>query len=215
MTEHIDHTRLNSDLHYRFEYLSKFLDFTHDDIARLNILASIIFPRIPVIVDTAYRKLFSFDITKQYFILNQSFENFSPHINLNLVLDSAQMTYRKDMLSMYLKRVLTQHEWNDTFLQYLSEIGKIHTNKISPSSLHVDYMHINALLGYLEHLFIDLLWKTETIEEKNKCHMIMTINKLFWIQNDFFTRHYMMKIKENLSLCIITKKESESCCILS
>jgi hypothetical protein len=32
MAEHIDKTRLNTDLRYRFEYLSKFLNFTSNDI---------------------------------------------------------------------------------------------------------------------------------------------------------------------------------------
>ncbi|CAF3706694.1 unnamed protein product, partial [Rotaria sordida] len=67
MAEHIDSNRLNSDLRYRFEYVSKFLNFTSDDIAMLNTFAPIIFPIVPVITDTVYRKLFSFDITKHYF----------------------------------------------------------------------------------------------------------------------------------------------------
>ncbi|CAF3287864.1 unnamed protein product, partial [Rotaria sp. Silwood2] len=123
MTEHIDNNRLNSDLRYRFEYLSKFLNFTSDDVNMLNALAPILFPRIPVITDTVYRKLFSFDITKHYFIIrNQNFDKFSANQENNLTVSSAQMMFRKDMLSIYLKRVLTQREWNDTFLQYLSQI---------------------------------------------------------------------------------------------
>ncbi|CAF4423157.1 unnamed protein product, partial [Adineta steineri] len=70
MTEHIDNDRLSNDLRYRFEYLSKVLNFTLDDISLLNAFAPILFPRIPVIADTVYRKLFSFDITKHYFLIN-------------------------------------------------------------------------------------------------------------------------------------------------
>jgi hypothetical protein len=40
MTEHIDGSRLNEDLRYRFEYISKFLNFTNDDITALNTLAT-------------------------------------------------------------------------------------------------------------------------------------------------------------------------------
>ena len=47
MSEHIDGNQLNTDLRYRFDYLSKFLNFTQDDIGILNALAPIIFPRIP------------------------------------------------------------------------------------------------------------------------------------------------------------------------
>ncbi|CAF4510304.1 unnamed protein product, partial [Rotaria sp. Silwood2] len=169
MTEHIDSNRLNSDLRYRFEYLSKFLNFTSDDIAMLNTFAPILFPRIPVITDTVYRKLFSFDITKHYFLINnEGFEGFVPKKHGNITLESAQMTFRKDMLSMYLKRVLTQREWNDTFLQYLSHIGKMHTQKAGSLSINVDYIHINALLGYLEHLLIDVLWNGDNIDYKKR-----------------------------------------------
>jgi hypothetical protein len=180
----------------------------------LNTFAPILFPRIPVIVDTVYRKLFSFDITKHYFLINkEGFEGFLPIKHGSLTLESAQMTFRKDMLSMYLKRVLTQSEWNDTFLQYLSQIGKIHTNQAGSSSINVDYIHINALLGYLEHLLIDVLWNAENLDEKTRNATIMAINKFFWIQNDFFTMHYLTTWKENSTSNETSTKKSKCCCI--
>lgn len=197
MTERIDNNRLNNDLRYRFEYLSKFLNFTANDIAMLNAFAPILFPRIPVVADTVYRKLFSFDITKHYFLVNnEGFEGFIPKKSCPVTLESAQMAFRKDMLSMYLKRVLTQRDWNDTFLQFLSHIGKMHTTLAGSSSINVDYTHINALLGYLEHLLIDVLCNGESIDEKTKRGILMAINKFFWIQNDFFTMHYLIAANE-------------------
>jgi hypothetical protein len=62
MAEHIDKIRLTTDIRYRFEYLSKFLNFTKEDINMLNILAPIIFPRIPFIVESVYKKLYTYDI---------------------------------------------------------------------------------------------------------------------------------------------------------
>jgi hypothetical protein len=201
MAEHIDGKRLQLDLRYRFEYLSKFLNFTSDDITMLNTFAPIVFPLIPVLSDTVYRKLFSFDLTKQYFLIrNEGFEGFLPKNQCGLTLDSVQMVFRKDMLSVYLKRVLTQHDWNDTFLQYLSQVGKIHTNQAGSSSINVDYIHINALLGYVEHLLIDVLWNADNIDEQIKRGVLMAINKFFWIQNDFFTMHYLTSLKDNLTL---------------
>ncbi|CAF4215774.1 unnamed protein product [Rotaria magnacalcarata] len=162
----------------------------------LNTFAPLVFPLIPVLADTVYRKLFSFDITKQYFLKrNEGFEGFLPKKQCGVTLDSAQMELRRDMLSMYLKRILTQRDWNDTFLQYLSQIGKIHTDQAGSASINVDYMHINALLGYLEHLLIDVLCTTDTIDEKTKRGILMAVNKLFWIQNDFFTMHYLISVK--------------------
>ena len=212
--EHIDGNRLNTDLRYRFNYLSKFLNFTSDDIALLNGFAPILFPRIPVIADTVYRKLFSFDITKQYFLINtEGFEGFAPKQHGCVTLESVQMSFRKDMLSMYLKRVLTQTEWNDSFLQFLSQVGRMHTNKAGSTSINVDYIHINALFGYLEHLLIDVLWNAENLEEKTRHATVMAINKFFWIQNDFFTMHYLTVWKEEPTPKETSMKKSKYCCI--
>ncbi|CAF1320969.1 unnamed protein product [Adineta steineri] len=198
MVEHIDGNRLQSDLRYRFDYLSKFLNFTSDDIAMLNTFAPIVFPLIPVLSDAVYRKLFSFDITKQYFLIrNDGFQGFMPKKDCGLTVDSAQMTFRKDMLSVYLKRILTQTDWNDTFLQFLSQVGKMHTSQSGSTSINVDYIHINALLGFLEHLLIDVLFNADSIDEQTKRGILMAVNKFFWIQNDFFTMHYLMSLKDN------------------
>ena len=213
MAEHIDSDRLAADLRYRFDYVAKFLHFTSDDIALLNDIAPIVFPLIPVISDTVYRKLFSFDITKQYFLIrNEGFEGFLPKATHGVTLDCPQMELRKDMLSMYLKRVLTQRDWNDTFLQYLSQVGKIHTNKAGAASINVNYLHINALLGYLEHLLIDVLWNADNLGDNTKHAMIMTVNKFFWIQNDFFTMHYLSKDKEGETAVQTTLPSKDSKC---
>jgi hypothetical protein len=216
MTEHIDGNRLNNDIRYRFDYLSKFLNFTSDDIAMLNAFAPILFPRIPVIADTVYRKLFSCDVTKHYFLINnEGFEGFLPKKSHGVTLDSPQMELRRDMLSMYLKRVLTQRDWNDIFLQYLSQVGKIHTNQAGSASINVDYIHINGLLGYLEHLLIDALWNAENLDEKTRHAMMIAVNKFFWIQNDFFTMHFITASKENPSSSKKIHKDSACCCLLN
>ncbi|CAF1467978.1 unnamed protein product [Adineta ricciae] len=192
MTEHIDNDQISTNLRYRFEYLSKFLNFTSNDITLLNQFAVLLLPRIPVVADTVYRKLLSFDITKQFFLVrNDGFDGHMVKKGTSLTLESAQMTFRKDMLSKYLKRILTQQDWNDAFLHYLSQVGKMHTNQAGSTSINVDYIHINALLGYLEHLLVDVLWTIDSVNNQVKHDMIAAVNKLFWIQNDFFTMHYL------------------------
>ncbi|CAF1141806.1 unnamed protein product [Rotaria magnacalcarata] len=216
MTEHVDSNQLNDDVRYRFEYLSKFLNFTSDDITMLNDFALILSSRIPVITDTVYRKLFSFDITKHYFIIrNHDFDKSSTNHETNLTLESAQMTFRKDMLSKYLKRIFTEKEWNDTFLQYLSQIGRIHTNQAGLTSINVDYIHINALLGYLESSLIDIILSAENLDEITKRAMTLAINKLFWIQNDFFSMHFLAGPKDNSSARNKNIKNPPSCCLLN
>jgi hypothetical protein len=52
------------------------------------------------------------------------------------------------------KRLLLLYEWTDDFLQYLSAVGRIHTNKVGSASINVD-IHINAAPSYIETLIID------------------------------------------------------------
>ncbi|CAF0949880.1 unnamed protein product [Adineta steineri] len=212
MAEHIDCDRLNNDLRYRFEYLSKFLNFTINDITMLNTFSSIVLPVIPVIVDSVYRKLFSFDITKEHFLIHN--EKFIPKKTIpSDTLESTDMTFRKDMLTMYLRHVLAEHEWNDTFLQYLSQVGKMHTNQAGLSSINIDYIHINVLLGYLQQTLIDILCNADNIDEINKHGILIAINKLFWIQNEFFTMHYFIPLKDDAIIIQtppLTKKSK--CC---
>jgi hypothetical protein len=179
----------------------------------LNAFAPIVFSRIPVIADTVYRKLFSFDITKQYFLIHhEGFEGFVPTIHGNVTLESAEIVFRKDMLSRYLKRVLTQSDWNDTFLQYLTRVGRMHTTKGGSSSIHVDYIHINALFGYLQHLLLDVLLNAENLDDKIRHAMIIAVNKFFCIQNDFFTMHFITTSKENSTLDETSKEKINYCC---
>jgi hypothetical protein len=94
------------------------------------------------------------------------------------------------------KHVLTQHDWNDTLLEYLSRIGEIHTNKGGSTSINVDYLHINALLCVLENLFIDIIWQTDSLDFDRKRQALNAVNKFFWIQNHFFTMQYGLALKE-------------------
>ncbi|CAF0943794.1 unnamed protein product [Rotaria sordida] len=211
MTEHIDKTRLNNDLNYRFNYISKFIDFNQDDIKILNTLAPIIFPLLPTIVETVYKKLYTYDITKDYFLIHHDgFEQFSPNKDHGITLDSVQVDYRKDMLSIFLTHVFTQTDWNDTFLQYLSRVGEIHTNKGGSASINVDYIHINALLCTLENIFIDTIWNIENMELKKKRETLKTLNKFFWIQNDFFTMQYGISLKDK-QISIVPKINFSNC----
>ncbi|CAF3294671.1 unnamed protein product, partial [Rotaria sp. Silwood2] len=49
MAEHIDNDRLHEDIHYRFDYFSKFINFTSEDISALNMFATSAVSVIPVI----------------------------------------------------------------------------------------------------------------------------------------------------------------------
>ncbi|CAF1018078.1 unnamed protein product [Didymodactylos carnosus] len=190
--EHIDDDQLATNLRYRFDYVAKFIRWSNDDIAVLNSLEPIVSPLLPVVVDAVYKKLFQFDVTKRFFFKrNEGFEGNLPSSLNDLTLNSEQIQFRKDMLSRYLTRVITTKVWDDSFLQYLSRVGKIHTNNGGSKSINVPYIHVNALLGYVEHILIDAVWGVENVDNKTKKAAILSINKFFWIQNDLFTMHYI------------------------
>nr|ACD54784.1 hypothetical protein [Philodina roseola] len=193
MSEHIDKARLDTDLRYRFTYVSKFVNFTTDDIAALNKFAKVANPFIHSVSDTIYQKLLAYDITRNHFVdHDDDSKSGSPVDASHLTLESEQMLFRIHSIRKYLCRILRQPLWNDAFLEYLSNVGKIHTNMLGKRSLNVDYIHINALFGYLEHSFMDAVLANDEIDDAMKKDMIIAISKLFWIQNDFFTMNYII-----------------------
>ena len=97
--------------------------------------------------------------------------------------------------------------------QFLSQIGPIHTNQAGSASIDVDYIHINVLLGYLEHLLIDVLCNSDTVDEKSKHGILMAVNKYFWIQNDFLTMHYLSSWKQDSKANQTPTKKSKYCCL--
>lgn len=198
MTEHIDRARLYTDIRYHFEYISKFLNFTKDDIHTINSLAPVLFPHIPNIVEIVYSKLCSFDITRQCFAIpNDDSKSCSSIDESTFSILTTSTDILKDVLSIYLKRILIQTEWNDLFLKYLSEMGELYGDKNCFKNFKIDYMHINVLVGHLEHTLIEVIWEQENFDLKKKQTAIKALNKLFWIQNNLFTMYYELSLKES------------------
>ncbi|CAF1524270.1 unnamed protein product, partial [Adineta steineri] len=157
-----------------------------------------------------YRKLFQFDITKNFFVLRNDGFDGELKSNEGLTLNSAQMTYRRDMLSGYLKRLLLQQAWTDDFLQYLSRIGRMHTNNVGPTSINVDYIHINATLSYIETLLIDAIWVTDNLDSKTKKDILTALSKVFRIQSDLFLLHYLEPLQDK-DTSTTHQKTAEKC----
>ncbi|CAF2916317.1 unnamed protein product [Rotaria sp. Silwood2] len=190
--EHIDAAKL-TDVRYRFDYVSKFLNFTKTDIGLLNTIAPKMVPIVPTAVDAVYTKLFSFDITKSVFAKHKvNFQGNATSTPDSLDLTPERVTFLKEMLGTYLKKVLTQQEWDNAFLEYLSHLGKVHANKADSKNINVSYIHMNATMGLAENLFIDALLNSDLgLDDKTKYAAVAALNKFFWIQNDLFTMHYI------------------------
>ena len=193
--ENLDSARLNSDVEYRFAFLSKFLNFTKDDISVLNKIAPTLVPLVPTVVDAIYGNLFKFDTTTNIFATHKvHFEGNSTSTPGGLDLTPERVTFLKDMLATYLKKALTQTNYDKAFLEYLSHLGKVHANKAETKNIDVSYVYMNATLGFAAHVLVNALLTSDLgLDNATKNAAILALNKFVWIQNDFFTMHYIPK----------------------
>jgi len=189
---HYYYYRLNTDLAYRFNFVAKFAGFGDEDKAVLKAAAPLVTPLVPAVVTAVYKKLFSYDVTKQYFLSrNDGFEGDIGGLTLEkLSVDHEQIRFRKDMLTKYLAKLVTS-DFDAQFLGYLDRVGKIHTTKMGNKNLQIDYIYVNALFGYVEDVLIGAVMDITTTDNETKKAIIRAFNKLLWIQNDLFARHYL------------------------
>ncbi|ORX52481.1 hypothetical protein DM01DRAFT_1063201 [Hesseltinella vesiculosa] len=204
--EHIDTKKLYEDSTYRFGYVSKFMDFGEDDIKAIEAVADKIRPLVPVVVDAVYTKLFSFDVTKKFFLpKNEGFDGAVAASLEDLDLDHPQIKFRKDFLSKYLNKLLNG-PYDERMLRYLDWVAKIHTNTADKKSkINVDYIHVNALLGFVETTLVGGILSLE-LDRATEAAALSAFNKLLWIQNDYFAKYYAAP---NNQIC---EKKKSSCC---
>ena len=197
--EHIDNKKLFTNLEYRFNYVSKFIGFGEEDIKYIHESSSVLAPLVPTVVDLVYKKLFSFDITKRPFLVRN--DNFTGKMEESLEelndSSSEQIKFRKDMLSKYLIKLFSADFNAKGFINYLDWVGKIHTNKSGNKKIVVDYIHINALFGYVSDVLLGTISTSSSLNEEQRTKTIQAFNKFFWIQNDLFTKYYVDDAERN------------------
>jgi len=187
--QQIDEPRLESDLAYRFGYLTDFMGFGEDDIAAIHGSAAVLGPIVPQLVDAVYDKLFSFDATKRHFVPRQSgYEGDVPKDLDSLQLDHEMVEFRKQHLGRYLERLVTK-PYDENMLKYLDLVGKMHTPHAGSRKLDVPLVQMNALMGFVS----DALTATILglgLDADTTSRTLRAFNKLLWLQNDLITRHY-------------------------
>lgn len=95
-------------------------------------------------------------------------------------------------------------------LKYLDWVAKIHTDTPQKKSkISVDYIHVNALMGYVESTLVGGLLSLK-LDRQTESKALLAFNKLLWIQNDFFAKYYC---KDGISKSAVDIAES-SCCAL-
>jgi hypothetical protein len=195
----IDPTSLN-DLPSRITYLKSFLNFTDEDGAAIQASKALIAPLLPAVLDIIYTHLLSYDITAKAFVPPQSHQKETRPINvLELSLEHPNIKHRKDFLKGYLVRLVSNSNWADdsSFWQYLDRVGLMHTGQPGFShrknlpELRVEYVHMGLLLGFVEDVIVKTTLEAD-LDVDTKQKVIRAFNKLLWIQNDLFARHFLI-----------------------
>ncbi|KAJ2780672.1 hypothetical protein H4R18_003313 [Coemansia javaensis] len=190
--ERLDRERLYTDSQYRFEYLAGFVGFTEGDQEMIHKSASLLADRVPAIADAVYEKLFCYDATWAPFTQDQSGLPVRDKADSDPVtIDSEVIVFRKMMLVRYLRKLLTC-EWNQGYVKYLEWVGNIHTTTpLKESTVDVDYIHLNAMLGFISDHIIAMVYDSDQWDEETKYAIVCAYNKFFWIQNDMFARPHI------------------------
>ncbi|KAJ1562220.1 hypothetical protein HK096_000913 [Nowakowskiella sp. JEL0078] len=189
--QNIERDRLYTDLVYRFNYVAGFIGFGEDDNKSIHDSAALLAPLVPSVVDAVYDKLFSYDITKKVFATRMDqFKGKVIEDANRLTLTSDQIKFRKGHLSKYLVKLVTA-DYDEKFIKYLDKVALIHLKSdIKETLINVEYIHINALMGYVESVLLGAISDLPLSAEVKKA-TIVAFSKLLWIQNDLFAQYYV------------------------
>lgn len=185
----IDEPRLESDLGYRFGYVSEFIGLNEKDIAAIHGAAGALAPLVPGLVDAVYDKLFTYDATKRHFVPKQSgYEGEVPESMEALEMDHEMIQFRKQHLGRYLEALVTR-TYDAKMVEYLDIVGKIHTPKAGSTELDVPLVQMNALLGFVADALTMTIFDLG-LDRETEVATMRAFGKLLWIQNDLINRHY-------------------------
>ncbi len=185
----INEPRLESDLGYRFGYVSEFMGFSPADVAAIHAAAPHLAPLVPTLVDAVYDRLFSYDATRRHFVPRQSgYEGEVPTSLDSLTQDHPMIAFRKKHLGQYLAKLVTQ-PYDEKMVGYLDLVGKIHTPTAGSKDLSVPLVQMNALMGFVSDALLSTIAGLG-LERDVELRTLRAFNKLLWLQNDLITRHY-------------------------
>jgi len=181
----------------RVAYLKAFLGFTSEDATALHAAKPVVAPLIPTVLDAVYAKLLSFDVTASSLApRNTEYEGETVKSVEELKLDSPQIVFRKDFLKNYLVKLVTADYDSEKIWAYMDQVGVMHTglpgfkHRENMPELRVEYIHIGLLLGYVVDILLSAVLGAD-LDVATKTAVLKAFNKVVWIQNDLFSRHYI------------------------
>ncbi len=185
----IDEPRLESELAYRYGYVSGFMGFDDADVSAIHAAAPAIAPLVPGLVDAVYAKLHTYDATWRHFLPRQSgYGGDVPKTLAELTPDHEAIRFRKDHLGRYLAALVTR-AYDGKMVEYLDMVGKMHTLKAGSKELNVPLVQMNALMGFVADALMSTILSLG-LERSQEVQTLRAFNKLLWLQNDLITRHY-------------------------
>ncbi|KAI5799882.1 Protoglobin-domain-containing protein [Geopyxis carbonaria] len=203
--QHISPASLSS-LPERVAYLRAFLNFTDDDAAALHAAAPLVGPLVPAVVDAVYTKLLSFDITAASFVPRQTgYTGAAPAALSDLSLSHPQIKFRQDFLRGYLVKLVSMDYSLPSSWEYLDKVGLMHTgdtgraafrHRAKRPALRVELVHCAVLLGYVEDILVEAVMGMDEVPDETKTAVLRALNKVVWIQNDLFARHYVKETED-------------------
>jgi Protoglobin len=186
---HVDENRLETDLAYRFGYLSEFMGLDKEDIAAIHASAAVLGPLVPSLVDAVYQQLHRYDATWRHFLPRQhGYEGPVPKSLHELTPDHEMIRYRREHLARYLA-VLVTKPYDAKMVAYLDMVGAMHTSKAGSKELVVPLVQMNALLGFVADALTATILNLG-LERSQEVRTLRAFNKLLWLQNDLINRHY-------------------------
>ena len=186
---HVNEPRLETDLEYRFRYLSQFMGFGSEDVAAIHAAAPALAPLVPVLVDAVYHKLHSYDATWRHFLPRQyGYEGPVPKTLEELTEDHEMIRFRKNHLARYLTALVSK-PYDEKTAAYLDRVGKMHTPKAGSPELNVPLVQMNALLGFVADALTATIMGLG-LERAQEVRTLRAFGKVLWLQNDLINRHY-------------------------
>lgn len=185
----INEQQLETDLMYRIDYMGEFIGFNQQDIDAIHASAEHLAPLVPSLVDAVYEKLFSYDCTKRHFLPRQSgYDGEIPADLDSLTVDHPMIAFRKSHLANYLKKLVTS-PYDAGMMQYLDNVGKMHTAKMGSKDLDIPLVQMNVLMGFVSDALIATILGLG-LDRDTEVATLRAFNKLLWLQNDLINRHY-------------------------
>jgi hypothetical protein len=187
--KHVDEQRLETDLSYRFQYLSEFMGFGAAEVATIHAAAPALAPLVPTLVNAVYDQLHRYDATWRHFLpQQQGYEGPVPKTLEELTEDHVIIRYRKEHLARYLTALVTK-PYDQKTVAYLDRVGKMHTPLAGSADIAVPLVQMNALLGFVADALTDTILGLG-LERDQEGHTLRAFGKLLWLQNDLINRHY-------------------------